>query len=217
MTPTTPARFELHWAPRSRAARILWLMEESGAPYELVPYDLQAGTHKAPSYLALNPHGKVPTLVDRAAPGSAAPVVINESAAICAYVADMLPQSGLAPAVGTAARGAYYQWLIYSVAALEPAFADVAFARQTEPPRSALGWPAFADVMARLEASLATGPYLLGDAFSTADIMIGSSLAWFVSWGKATAGPNVARYLELLLARPAKLRANEIEHARVAR
>ena len=84
---------KLYWAPRTRSFTTLWLMEESGLPYERVLVDISTGAQKAPDYLAINPMGKVPALTD-------GDVAIAESAAICAYVAERCPDARLAPPPG---------------------------------------------------------------------------------------------------------------------
>jgi glutathione S-transferase len=203
-------RFLLHHAPRSRSARILWLLEEAGAPYALVRHDLDQATQKRPEFLAVNPFGKLPALIDRG-PDGTWEAVVTESVAICAYVADVLPEAGLAPPPGTPERAAYATWLGFGAAALEPAFADLAFPRAQEPPARAIGWPPFAAALGRIEAALTPGPYLLGERFSAADIMVGGMLQWAVQWGKATAGPATARTLAALDARPALARARAVD------
>ena len=202
---TTP-RFTLHHAPRSRSARALWLLEEAQVPYDVALHDLQQASQKDAAYLAVNPAGKVPALVDRGPDGTWS-AVVTESAAICAYVADALPESHLAPAISSPLRGAYMTWLAYCPGVLEPAFADLVFARVAEPPRSALGWPPFEAVIDRLEQALQTGPWLLGDTFSAADVLIGSMLQWLDAWGKLPPREAVPRYLHALASRPALLRA----------
>src|SRR5580700_2709800 len=103
---------KLYFAPRTRASRPRWLLEELGVPYELVRLDMAKKEHKEPSYLALHPHGAVPALTD-------GEVTIFESAAICLYLADKFPEKKLAPPVGSPARGLYYQWIIYGMATME--------------------------------------------------------------------------------------------------
>lgn len=195
-------RFLLHHAKGSRSDRILWLLEEAGASYELTLHDLGEGTQKAPAFLALNPFGKLPVLVDRG-PDGTWNAVVTESLAICAYVADVLAEAGLAPAVGTPGRAAYATWLAIGGCVLEPAFGDLAFPRAKEPPARGIGWPPFAEVVARIEAAVTPGPYLLGETFSAADIMVGTMLEWAVQWGMLTPSPAIARTLSAYQARPA--------------
>ena len=199
-------RFVLHYAPRSRAFRILWLLEEAKVPYEIVLYDLQKGTHKGESYLAVNPDGKVPALVDRGPRGDWS-VIVTESAAISSYLADACPDAGLAPALTSPERGPYLTWLVYCSAALEPAFADFMFPRQKEAPRSAMGWPSYDATLDRIGRTLERGPWLLGDHFSAADVMLGAMLQWLHQWGKLPPHAAFERYLTSLQTRDAHVRA----------
>src|SRR4030095_13809294 len=105
---------KLYWAPRSRFISAIWLLEETGLPYERVLTDISTGAQKAPEYLAINPMGKVPGLKD----GDAA---LGEAAAICAYIADRYPETKLAPAITDPLRARYLQWLFFSPSCIEPA------------------------------------------------------------------------------------------------
>jgi glutathione S-transferase len=198
------ARFLLHHAPRSRSAGSLWLLEEAGADYDLQWHSIEAGTHKSAAYCAINPAGKLPALVDHGPSEDWKGVVVTEAAAICAYVADVLPEAHLAPPVGTPARAAYATWMTYGPGVLEPAMADFAFPRAREAPARAIGWPPFQEAVARVESTLAIGPWLIGDRFTAADINIGGLLAWVTEWGLLQPGPNIARYLTAIEARPAR-------------
>ena len=105
---------QLYWSPRSRSFSAIWLLEETGLPYERVLTDISTGAQKAPEYLAINPMGKVPGLKD----GDAA---LGEASAICAYIADRYPETGLAPAATDPLRARYLQWLFFSPSCIEPA------------------------------------------------------------------------------------------------
>jgi len=198
------ARFLLHHAPNTRSAGSLWLLEEAGADYDLSWHSLEAGTQKAGDYRALNPAGKVPALVDRGPQGDWKGVVVTESAAIAAYVADALPGSNLAPPIGSPLRAAYAFWMAYAPGVMEPAMADLAFPRAQPAPARAIGWPAFPEAVARAEAALEAGPWLCGHQFTAADIQLGGLLAWVVQWGLIQPSPTVARYLAAIEARPAR-------------
>src|SRR4051812_1196286 len=89
--------------PMSRARTVHWMLEEVGAPYDVHVLDFAKREHKAPSFLAVNPMGKVPAIVHDG-------VVVTESAAICAYLADAFPDAKLAPRLDDPMRGAYYRW-----------------------------------------------------------------------------------------------------------
>ena len=85
---------KLYHSAQSRSTRPRWLLEEIGAPYDLVYVDLSKQEHKTAQYLEIHPHGVVPALVD-------GDLGLMESGAICAYLADKFPAAHLAPAVGT--------------------------------------------------------------------------------------------------------------------
>jgi glutathione S-transferase len=215
---TTTPRFVLHHAPRSRSSRALWLLEEAGVPFEIAPHDLSKATHKDPAYLAINPAGKVPALLDRGPAGDwSPPAVVTESAAICAYVADAVPEAGLAPPVGSRERAAYATWIAYCPSVLEPALSDSVFPRREAPPASAIGWGTYPEALRRIETALENaGPYLLGTRFSAADVLIGSMLQWLKGWGKLPESPVLSAYLAALSARPAQQRAQARDAAPAA-
>src|SRR3712207_1956070 len=198
-------RFLLHHAPQSRSTRILWLLEEAGAAYALERHDFARGTHKAPEFLALNRHGKVPVLEDRGPRGDWSGVAVTESAAICAYVADTLPEAGLAPPAGTPQRAAYATWMAYTPGVLDPALSDQVFPRAAPAPEGSIGWPEFRAAVARIEAALVRGggPFLIGARFSAADLMVGNMLQWVAAWGKLSPGPAVAAHIRAPGERPA--------------
>ena len=106
---------KLYWAPHTRSLRALWVLEEAGVSYERVRLDLSAGEQKSAEFRAINPMAKVPALTD-------GPLAVAESGAICAYVAEAVPQAGLAPPVGDPARGRYLRWLFFSPGCIEQAF-----------------------------------------------------------------------------------------------
>src|SRR5262249_20108348 len=151
--------------------------EEIGAPYDIVRLDLSAGDNKRPAYLKINPNGTVPALVD-------GDLALFESAAICQYLADKFPENRLAPPVGTPARGLYYQWNHYAMSALEPPIVTIFLhtIRRPEaeriPQLVAEARAQLAPVLDVLERALAARPFILGEDFGVADVMIGSTLGW---------------------------------------
>lgn len=200
------ARFVLHHHPKSRAQRIRWLLEETGAPYELVLHDFEAGTHKRPDFLRLNPDGKLPTLVDRGPDGDRE-VAISESAAIALHLADACPDAGLAPPPGAPERGPYLFWMVYPSSVIEPALSDVAFPRAEPPPASAIGWPPLTAAIDRVHAAATPGPWLAGESFSAADLMVGSLLDWMAAWSMLPDADRFDAYLGRIRERPAYRRA----------
>jgi glutathione S-transferase len=194
----------LYFAPRSRSIRALWLLEEIGAPYDVVPLDLESADHKAPEILALNPMGKVPIVVVDGHP-------VWESPAIVAHLADLFPEAGLAPAPGTPDRADYYRWLSFATAVMEPAFAEHMAERESNP--RAYGWGDFGSMKAALGLGLAGGDWLLPQGFTGADLLIGGNLAWFVTWAPQAFAdlPGIDAYVARIRARPAHVRAWERE------
>ena len=162
----------LYHAAPSRSSIVHWMLEELGQPYELQVVSFKRGENRQPAYLAVNPMGKVPALKH-------GDTVITEAAAICAYLADEFPQAGLNIPVGDPKRGTYLKWLFFGPSCVEPAIAERAFPRKEAPARSALGFGDFdtvVDVLAK--AAAAASPYLLGNKFTAADVIIGSGLRW---------------------------------------
>jgi glutathione S-transferase len=192
---------KLYWSPRSRSFTALWLMEETGVPYERVLTDISTGAQRSLEFLIVNPMGKVPALQDGEA-------TMAEAAAICTYVAERYPEAGLAPPLGDAHRAKYLYWLFFAPSCIEPAIAQLA--AKFEMNSVAAGWGDAKRVFDVLEAALEEGPWLLGDRFSAADIAIGSSLSFAVRQFKMIQPrPSFDRYLDRCEARPAFQRAQE--------
>lgn len=190
----------LYYAPGTRAGRVAFLLEELGVPYERKVLDLAAGENKQTAYLGIHPHGLVPALRD-------GDTVVFETAAICLHLADRFSDRGLAPSPGTPERAAYYQWIVYAVATLEPALADIFLQGQRpEGERDATVLRAarerFAQSAAVLEAAL-TAPYLVGGQFSVADVLIGSMVIWGGAMGLLEDRPRLAAYADRIRSRPA--------------
>lgn len=194
---------KLYWAPQSRAFRALWMLEEAGLPYERVLVDIRAGAQDDPAYRRINPMGKVPALTN----GDTA---LAESAAICAYVADLAPAAHLAPPIGDPARGRYLHWLFFSAACMEPAFVQKMTGIAL--PKGSAGWGSYDLVMEVVDKAVTPGPWLLGDTFSAADVMLGTDLWYGINLLKViTPTPAMAAYVARCTQRPAFLRAEEIE------
>jgi glutathione S-transferase len=187
--------------PRSRSQMVHWMLEEAAAPYRIVPVDFEKGEHKTPSFLAVNPMGKLPTIEHRG-------TVVTETAAIIAYIADAFPDAGLAPAAGDALRGPYYRWLFFGAGCIEPAMLDKMMKRPEVERKSAVGWGSYEDVLATLKQALSKGPYLLGEKFTAADVYIGSELRFGMMFGAPDLKGNAVfdDYVARLNARPAAKR-----------
>jgi glutathione S-transferase len=188
--------------PRSRAQMAHWMLEEVGASYRTVLLDFEKGEHKTPDFLETNPMGKLPTIVHRG-------VVVTETAAIVAYLADAHPEAGLAPPPGSAERGAYYRWLFFGAGCFEPALADRMFQRPPVERKGALGYGSYEDVLGALRTALRPGPYLLGEGFTAADLYVGAQLNWAMMFGAPglKGEPLFEDYVARITERPAYRRA----------
>jgi len=189
--------------PRSRAQMVHWMLEEAGAPYRIVPIDFEKGENRTPAFLALNPMGKLPTIVHRG-------TVVTETGAIIAYLADAFPDARLAPPTDDPRRGAYYRWLFFGAGCIEPALLDKLMNRPPVERKSAVGWGSYEEVVAALRTTLAAGPYLLGDTFSAADVYVGAEIRWAMMFGASgfTGDKVFDDYVTRLSARPAARRTS---------
>ena len=179
-----------------------WLLIELGVEHELRMLDFDKREQKSPEYLKLNPQGRVPTLLIDGQ-------VLTESAAIAMHLADLYPQAGLAPAIGTPQRAAYYRWMFFGAYTLMPAYR---------------GWfypdePAGADNIDKVKASSraalesawqqvsdhleANGPYLLGERRSAADFLLTMLMRWSRNMPRPTdTWPALQAYAQRMKALP---------------
>jgi glutathione S-transferase len=197
----------LYHAHLSRSVRPRAMLEEIGVPYELRRVDLAAGEQLRPEFLALNPNGAVPVLVD-------GDLALWESAAICQYLADRFPEKHLAPPVGTPERARYYQWIHFAMCTLEPPAVAVFLNTIQRPeaeriPRVAEeGKHQLVSVVRVVDQALEGRSWIVGERLSTADVVLGTTLAWAQMMGLVGAeAPHALAYLARLLARPAFQRA----------
>lgn len=193
----------LFWCPKTRASRILWLLEELDEPFETRLADVRNPEAKAdPDFVAASPMGKVPALMDTAPNGT---VYMADSAACALYLADRYSSAGLAPAIDDTSRGQYLYWMIYTPGVIEPAMMEK-FTNQ-EVSRVSSGWGNFDTMIEVLEAGLQKGPWIMGEQFSAADVLIGSSVHFMKMFGLLPENPVFEAYLERCLARPAHAKA----------
>jgi glutathione S-transferase len=156
------------WSARTRAARIAWLLEESGLAYERIAVRLgEESSRNDPDFRSASPMGKVPAIID----GDAR---LWDSGAIALYIADAYPQTGLGVPIGDPARAAFIQWSLFTNAVIEPAFTE-AFSGM-EKNRQQYGHGSYEQMIEVLEAGIGDGPWILGERFSAADVLIGSSV-----------------------------------------
>lgn len=202
----------LHYYPGNANLAPHIVLEELGVAYELALVDRTRDAQHDPSYLALNPAGRIPTLVD-------GELVVFETAAIVLHLVDAHPDAGLAPRVGTAERARFYQWLMYLTNTVQAeAHAFFYPDQHTTDPAGAAAVKARAEarwgeMFALLDRELAArGPYLLGETYSALD----PYLAMLARWGRFMAAPprtlpHLAGLAERVFARPAALRAMAAE------
>lgn len=195
----------LHHHPFSRAATVVWMLEELGLPYELRFVDFASAAHKTPAFLAKNPMGKLPVLEDGES-------VISECAAIGLYLADRYSLGTLAPALDDPRRGEYLRLSIFGASVIEPA--ALAHAMKWEYRPSNAGFGSFDDMTKSVRQAIGNGPWLLGDRFTMADVGFGASVRYMVRFKMMPADDVVAGYIERLNARPANIRA-EAKNAEV--
>lgn len=186
--------------PMSRGRIARWMLEETGVAYRTEI--LQFGTSiKDDRYKAVNPMGKVPTIVH-------GKKTITECAAICAYLADAFPEKGLAPP--PADRADYYRWMFFAAGPLEAAVSNRALGFEVPADRERMiGYGSYADVMDTLELALRTNSYIAGDTFSAADVYVGSQIGWGLQFGSIEKRPAFEQYFGRLVLRDAYQRAGE--------
>jgi glutathione S-transferase len=190
--------------PKTRSSRFIFLLEELEATYQIkiVTTQNRDGTGAADPANP-HPHGKVPALSDDGA-------IVFESPAIALYLTDKFPKNRLGPLVGEPGRAAYVSWLSYYTGVLEPAFMSKFM--NVEVPRGTAGWVPVDQAMAAIMKLLSTGPYLLGEHFSAADVLYATTFALF---GQSPAMPKstmIEEYVRRVIGRPAFARAQALDN-----
>ncbi len=190
---------------RHGSPRFIFLLEELEAPYEvkIVTTRNRDGTGEVDPANP-HPHGKVPAISDDG-------VIVFESPAIALYLTDRFPRNRLGPVVGDRERGAYLSWLSYYSGVLEPAF--VSKFMNVEVPRGTAGWVAVEEAMPAVIRQLSQSPYLLGDRFSAADVLYGTTFAMFRDSPLMAKSTVVDEYAKRVVARPAYARAQARDNA----
>ena len=193
--------------PMSRGRIVRWMLEETGATYrtEVVGY---GPPMKSPSYLAVNPMGKVPAIRH-------GDTVVTEAAAICAYLADAFPDAGLAPPAGE--RGAYYRWLFFAAGPVEAATTNRYLGFEVPADKQAMiGYGSYDAVMDALEQAVSGDGYIVGERFSAADVYVGSHVGWGMQMESIENRPAFEAYWSRLEGRDARQRAEAIDNALLA-
>ena len=190
----------LYHASPSRSAGTRALLAELGAEYELKVLNLKEREEYKPEYLAINPMGKVPTIVHNGA-------VITEQVAIYTYLADAFPQAKMAPPIGDPQRGPYLRWMAFYGSCFEPAIIDLALKREA-PPYSMCPYGNVDTVMSALWKHIETAqPWFLGEQFTALDVLWGSALTWMAKFELVQLTKPAEEYLIRVNARPAIQRA----------
>ena len=190
---------KLYWAPQTRALRAIWMLEEAGVDYDLELVDIRAADrHDSREFLAASPMAKVPALVD----GEAG---MAESAAICLYVADRYRPGQLAPAIDDARRGQFLYWLMYTPAVVEPAMTEKF--NNVEAVRVRNGWGDFDTMIETFDRGLKDQAWILGEEFTAADVMLGSSAIFLRQFNMLPDTRNIGAYADRCEARDAYQRA----------
>jgi glutathione S-transferase len=193
--------------PFSRAANVVWMLEELGVPYELRFVDFAKGEQKSPEMLAMNPMGKIPILKD-------GDVLVTESAAIGLYLADRYSLGTLAPALDDPARGQYLRWSLFAPSVVEPGL--LARGNNWTFRASNAGWGTHESLIAAMESAIGDRAYLLGDRFSMADTIFGGTVRYMLRFKMLEPSATFTGYAERLAARPA-LRRAEAKNAQVVK
>ncbi len=194
----------LYTNPMSRGRVARWMLEEVGAPYRVEILDY-ATSMKAPTYLAINPMGKVPAIVHNGK-------IVTENAAICAYLADAFPDAGLAPA--PAERADYYRWLFFAAGPLEYAVTNNAFGMTPPAERAAaVGYGSYEQALDTIEYAVTRMPFIAGDRFTAADLHVGALLGYSMQFGTIEKRPAFETYYAKVADRPAAKRAAALDDA----
>lgn len=194
----------LYHHPYSRAATVVWMLEEVGVEYELRFVDLMAGAHKGPDIVALNPMGKLPILTD-------GDQVVTEVAAIGLYLADRYALGRLAPQPDDPLRGTYLRWSLFAPSVIEPGAMAKANGWTAKP--SQAGWGDYDAMIAAMATAITGRDYILGDRFSMADAIFGGTLRFMLRFKMLEPLPAFTAYAERIAARPALARAEARNNA----
>ena len=199
---------KLYGFPQTRSSRVAWALEEAGAEYEYVLVNLRAGEHKQAAFLAINPFGKIPSLVDDG-------IGISESAAICTHIAEKFPAAKLIPN-DAKGRAEYFQWLFFVVSELEVHLWTAAKHDRLLPEDKRIpeigntSYWEFEKAAAVLSTHLNEHQYIAGDQFSAADIICVSVLHW-AHHVNVNLDETLLNYMNRLSERPALARARKRE------
>ena len=192
---------KLFWAPQTRSQRAIWMLEEAGIDYEMERIALSSPDRAdSPEFLAASPMGKVPAIVD-------GELAMSESAAICIYVADRYGAGSLAPSLDDPLRGRFLYWTLYTPAVVEPSMSEK-FNKVTSN-RHRSGWGDFDLMIKTWEEALDGRDWIVGDHFTAADVMLGSSAIFLRLFNMLPESQILNAYADRCLTRPAHQRSVE--------
>jgi len=191
--------------PMSRGQIARWALHEAGAEYEQVLLDYGT-TMKAEDYLAINPMGKVPAIVHDGK-------TVTECAAICAYLADVFPDAGLAPT--TDERADYYRWMFFTAGPVETATTNqmLDIAALTDKQELSVGYGNYDRVMDVLDQTLDERAYICGDRFTMADVYVGAQVDFGLQFKSFPERASFKAYAERLQQRDAYKAAKAVDMA----
>src|SRR5690348_8569056 len=180
--------------PGTRSGGVHWLLEELGVPFQLEIVKVTSDDGAPESYRAIQPNKKVPAIVHDG-------VCVHERAAIFIYLCDAFPAAGLAPLTDDPRRGPYLSWLVYNDAVFDPVIA-AKFGGWTYEARG-VSFGTFDDMVANLNRALERAPYLTGETFTAADLLLCGGLNFAVNFAKAVPEtPAIKGFLERCMNRP---------------
>lgn len=191
---------KLYGFPPTRSIRAVWTLRELGVEFEFIQVNLAKGEHRTTEFLAINPAGKVPVLVD-------GDLVLTESVAIVLYLADKYPAKGLLPTT-LESRAEAQRWLLFTATELEQPLWRIA--RHTAlypkekrlPDEVPLAREDFQSMAAVMEAHLRDRQFLVGDRVSVADFVAAYTLDWANEIHLLATFPQLQAYMERMYTRP---------------
>ena len=195
MGATNDRHVTLFHAPNTRSVGTRILLEELGADHHVHVLNMKSNEQRGARYMAVNPMGKVPAIQHGEA-------LVTEQPAIFIYLADLYPEAGLAPGLGDPQRGPYLRWMVFYGSCFEPAVVDRALKREPAPLATS-PYGDFDTLLDTLRQQLQKGPYLLGEAFTAADVLWGTGLAWATRFQLVPLLPEIKAYIDRVSGRPA--------------
>jgi glutathione S-transferase len=191
--------------PMSRGQIVRWALHEVDADYEQV---LIEWLDKSADFLAANPMGKVPAIIHHTDDGNR---VVTEAAAICLYLAEMEPEAGLLPSDAELAD--YLRWTLFAAGPVEQAITSRALKFEPTPEQQPMaGWGSFDRTMDALEQHLSRRDYVCGDRFTMADVYVGSTVDWGLTFGIGPPREAFVAYAERIQARPQYKEAKAVDN-----